>query len=212
MVRLAFLLLVLANGAYFAWSQGWLGLVGLARAPVSEPQRLTSQVQPASIRVLAASEAARRANAGVAAIAAAPPASGPAGCLTAGPFEPQQVAALKAALATWPAGSWKLEEQVEPARWMVYMGRYSDESTLERKRSELRRRNVVFDAVTVPALQPGLSLGRYSSQANANAALKQLETKGVVSARGWWWSAPSCAAKPCACPRSMPRCAASWTA
>jgi len=42
---------------------------------------------------------------------------------------------------------------------------------------------VVFDAVTVPALQPGLSLGRYSSQANANAALKQLETKGVVSAR-----------------------------
>lgn len=179
MLRVAFLLLLLANGAYFGWSHGWLAALGLAPVSPSEPQRLTNQVQPASLRLL--SGATTTANPRPE--AAAPTPSQPAGCLLAGPFDGPQATALRKALAALPPGSWKLEEQVEPSRWMVYMGKYSDETALERKRSELRRRNVAFDTVTVPALQPGLSLGRYSSQANANTALKQLETKGVVSAR-----------------------------
>ena len=43
MLRLAVVLLLLANGLYFAWSQGLLQDYGLAPAQQSEPQRLSQQ-------------------------------------------------------------------------------------------------------------------------------------------------------------------------
>ncbi len=46
MLRLLILLLLLANVAYFAWTQGALAKLGIAPAHQTEPERLQQQVQP----------------------------------------------------------------------------------------------------------------------------------------------------------------------
>ncbi len=46
--RLVVLLLV-ANVAWFAWSQGWLRVLGLAPTVQAEPERLERQVRPESL-------------------------------------------------------------------------------------------------------------------------------------------------------------------
>jgi hypothetical protein len=40
------ILLLLANGAYYAWSHGALAQLGLAPTHQAEPERLKQQVQP----------------------------------------------------------------------------------------------------------------------------------------------------------------------
>ena len=44
-------LLIVANLAWAAWSQDWLRPIGLAAGPQSEPERLTRQLHPESVRV-----------------------------------------------------------------------------------------------------------------------------------------------------------------
>ncbi len=56
MLRLIFLLLILVNGLYFAWSQGLLSGLGWAPVQQSEPQRLGQQIRPEALRVLTAQE------------------------------------------------------------------------------------------------------------------------------------------------------------
>ena len=174
MLRLLCVLLLVANGAYLAWSQGWLGVLGLAPASQSEPLRVVNQLKPGSVRLSVGDEGSRPADVALPTALA---------CLQAGPFDDPQVVTLRSALASLPATAWQLEPVAEPERWMVYMGKYTDEATLARKKAELKRRNIDFDPVTVANLQPGLSLGRYSTEANANTALKLLLSRGVTTAR-----------------------------
>ncbi len=74
MLRLLVILLVLANGAFWAWSQGALSwLEPLLPAPASaerEPERLAKQVRAQNIVVLNPKAAAQAANAANAAQAA----------------------------------------------------------------------------------------------------------------------------------------------
>jgi hypothetical protein len=181
MLRLVFFLLLLANGAYYAWSQGALAGLGLAPASQSEPLRVANQLKPSSVRLQLTEEAPAPPQA--AASAPSAPSAPAVACLQAGPLDEAQVAALRTALAPLPATAWLFEPVPEPDRWMVYMGKYSDETTLSRKKAELTRMKIPFDPVTVPSLQPGLSLGRYSTEANANTALKQLVGRGVTTAK-----------------------------
>ncbi len=52
MLRTLVLLLLLLNGAYFAWSQGWLRFYGLSPAQQSEPQRLQQQIRPEALQLI----------------------------------------------------------------------------------------------------------------------------------------------------------------
>lgn len=52
MLRVAIWVLLLANAAYFAWTQGYLAPLGLAPEEQSEPQRLQSQVRPEALRLI----------------------------------------------------------------------------------------------------------------------------------------------------------------
>ena len=52
MLRWAIWLLVFGNVGYFAWSQGYLGTLGLKPTEQREPQRLTQQVRPEALRLL----------------------------------------------------------------------------------------------------------------------------------------------------------------
>lgn len=211
MLRAAVLVLLLANAGYYAWAQGLLRSWGWAPPEQSEPQRLEQQIQPENLRVgranggsnngnnaapgnasagdapaapatLPAPASAPAANTSEAAPAVAVAAAEPAPCLQAGTFEKGQLDALRAATASLPAGSWTLEPISLTGRWMVYMGRFADEDTLEKKRAELRARKVPYDRPGA-ALEPGLSLGRFSTEEAAERALATLGTQGVRTAR-----------------------------
>lgn len=239
MLRIAFLVLLLANAGYYAWSGGMLRGVGLGPEDPSEPQRLAQQIRPEILRLqppaasasasasaspsTAQASAAPAVPAAAAASVAAPAASGVAStapvaagapvppaqpasaaasaatapigpiaagttglvCQQAGPFDQNQADTLRVALpaAGFAAGSWSLDFTPTSGRWMVYMGRFPDEDALARKRAELRARRVAYDRPGNPALEPGLSLGRYASQEAAERALATLAGQGVRTAR-----------------------------
>jgi hypothetical protein len=176
MLRLIVLFLLLANGAYYAWGRGLLLPWGVGPTQQSEPQRLQQQIQPEGVRLLPADEL-RRIEAQVA--------QGPLGleCLASATLEERQVASVRATLASWPANSWTLEPVVEPARWILYMGKYPDVEQLARKRAELRQLGISFEAPLNPQLQPGLSLGSHTSEPSAQQQLQALVDRGVRTAR-----------------------------
>jgi hypothetical protein len=174
MLRLAVLILALANAAYFAWSQGLLVSWGIAPAQQSEPQRLEQQIKPQALRILPVEEARR------AELAAAVKA---AECMQAGPLDAGQLAALKQVLDAWPSDSWSLEPAVEPARWIIYMGKYAGVEAVSRKKGELRQMGISFEPLSNPALEPGLSLGGFASQQDATAQMDVLVQRGVHTAK-----------------------------
>ena len=207
MLRLAVIVLLLANAGYFAWSQGHLRPWGWAPQEQAEPQRMNQQIRPETLQILKVNPSKTS--------SAAPPGStstptptptspsqataandsptppttpaalGPADsaeCLQAGVFDDRQAEALRTAAAGLPAGSWTLEPTPIPGRWMVYMGRFDDIETLERKRAELRARKVDHDRAG-GTLELGLSLGRFASKEAAERELTNLGTKGVRTAR-----------------------------
>lgn len=172
MLRLLVLVLLLANGAYFAWAQGQLQPLGLAPAQQSEPHRVTNQIKPEAVRVLSPEDVRKLETA-----------ARPAECLQAGPIDDTAVDPLRQALATWPSGSWVFEPVSEPGRWIVYMGKYPSPENVAKKKSELRQIGVTFEPVANPELEPGLSLGGYATQAEANQLLERLGVRGVHTAR-----------------------------
>jgi hypothetical protein len=176
MLRLIVLVLLLANGGFFAWSQGLLLPWGLGPAQQSEPQRMTQQVRPELVRILPADEL-RRAET-VAAQAPRPPE-----CLQTAALDEAQLTQLRSTLESWPAGSWSLEPVVEPARWIVYMGRYPGVEQVARKRAELRQLGISFESLSNPELEPGLSLGSFATEAAADQQLQSLADRGVRTAR-----------------------------
>jgi hypothetical protein len=177
MLRLLVLLLVLLNASYFAWSQGMLRAYGWAPAEQSEPQRLQQQIRPEAISILSTDEARRAEQA-----AQTPPK--PPECLQAGLFDDAQAEAVRqAAEAALPAGAWMMETVVEPARWIVYMGKFPNAAALAVKRAELTKMKLKLLPLNNPALEPGLSLGVYETRAQADAELGTLQRRGVRTAR-----------------------------
>ncbi len=186
MLRIALFILLLANAGYFAWSQGALSSLGWAPQQHNEPERLQQQLRPETLQLKPPAAAA-----GVPAVAAtapapaeAPPAQeGPAQCLQAGIFDDDASDTLRRALVLqFPEGSWKLDAITQPGRWMVYMGKFADNQALEKKRAELVARKLDHDRAG-GTLEPGLSLGRFSSEEAATRELTQLVRQGVRSAR-----------------------------
>ena len=198
MLRFFVLVLLLANASYYAWSQGLLLEWGLAPAPQAEPQRLAQQIRPEVLRVVGSKMQPTAAVPSVPNGAAQQPASAPASlpvdapvapaaqadeCLQAGVFDEEQAATLRRAVAGLPPGSWTLERTTIAGRWMVYMGRFADADALAKKRAELREMNIPYDRPASASLEPGLSLGRFSTEEAAQRGLTNLTAKGVRTAR-----------------------------
>ena len=195
MLRLAVIALLLANAGYYAYTQGWLRSAGLVTPEQAEPQRLQQQIRPETLKVLRAQGATNNPTpppapaaapaADTAASTPAPTAAAPADageCLQAGIFDEKQATALRTAAATLPPGSWSLEPTPITGRWMIYMGRFDDQDTLDKKRAELRARKVDFDRAG-GTLELGLSLGRFSTEEAAQRGLTALNAQGVRTAR-----------------------------
>ena len=186
MLRLLVLLLVLANAGYFGWMHGLLAPYGFAPVTQSEPQRLTQQLHPETLRILMPVET-RQLDAPVTnpvVTASVAVSATPTECLQAGLFNEEQTATLRSRLqGNLPEGSWALESGVEPARWMVYMGKYSSLDAVNKKKSELRQLHVNFDALNNAALEPGLSLGVFGSKDEADNAMAGIAKRGVRTAK-----------------------------
>lgn len=177
MVRVLVLALLLINGLYGAWSQGLLRDAGLGSGEQGESQRLARQIAPQALRILPPEEFRQleeRAKAD----------ASPRQCLQAGPLDAAQSAAIRKLLEpAWPAGSWELQTLNLPQRWIVYMGRYETTDLLLRKRSEIAAMNLHMEPLNKPALEPGISLGGFPTQAQAEVGLAQLNKRGIRTAR-----------------------------
>ncbi len=187
MLRLVLLALILANLGFYSWSQGWLDAVVGARAIGDrEPERLARQVRPETVVILPPEAAASSsANAALA-------------CLEAGPFNANELvaasAALKQSLPNAPEGSWAEVKTDTPGTWIVYMGKFVDTETLTKKEQELKRLKLDFEVVRAPpALDRGLSLGRFDVRAAADTALERFTQQGVRTARVVELTAPGSA-------------------
>ncbi len=180
MLRGLVLALLLANLAFFTWSQGWLdSVVGIRAGGDREPERLARQVRPESVVILTPVAVAAVASAAEASLA----------CLEAGPFSGAELASAEAALSgVVPAGAWARVPADKPGSWAVYMGRFASSDAQLKKEEELKRLRLTFEELKpspeLPAdLTPGLSLGRFSVRDAADAALVRFSQGGVRSAR-----------------------------
>jgi hypothetical protein len=172
--------LLLANVAFYVWTQGWLdGVVGVHAKGDREPERLAQQVRPESIQILPPSTALPPAPAAPSAPAA------PLACWEAGPFGAGEVASAEAILqSTLPGGSWVNLKTDKPGAWIVYIGKFPDRDSMLKKVEELKRLKVPFDEVrNAPKLEPGVSLGRFDDLRGAEAALAEFAQRGVRSAK-----------------------------
>jgi hypothetical protein len=108
-------------------------------------------------------------------------------CLETDPYTDAELAAAEAVLAPLALGSDTVRKVSGPATtaWIVYMGRYANAEQLAEKQAQINRiRGVKYERVGgIPELDPGLSLGRYGTRAEAQAALNDLNQRGIRTAR-----------------------------
>ncbi len=176
MLRLVVLLLLLANGLYFAWTRGLLAPVGWVPATQSEPARLDNQIKPNAMRLLSNTEAYRIEQTSTAL-------TKPPECLQSPLLDDTTANAVRAAAALLPDGSWQLESAQQPARWIVYMGKYQDADSLDKKKSELRLLRIAYEPLVNKSLEPGISLGGHETKAQAEQELAEVGRRGVRTAR-----------------------------
>ena len=190
MLRIVAIVLLLANGVYFAWTSGWLTGMGLPPAQQREPERLKAQLDPGTLRLLNGERAEEPSPPSAKALEpeapdVAPVAAAPAvACWQAAGFTPTQADALRSALGRLDLTSdqWQLNETRSAGRWVVFMGRYNDEQ-MAKKKTELRELKIEFREVNLPSTGPGLALGTFSSEESVQQALKDVAKKGVRTAR-----------------------------
>jgi len=192
MLRWFVALLIAANLAFWAWSQGWLaGPFGLGPAAQREPQRMAQQVQPEAVRVLAptvASEALTQASERAREQAAAQAAAAQRAslvCLEAGPYPAAGIDAVEQALAAvLPARGWVRASREVGASYVVFIGPMASAESVKKKGDELRGMKLTFEELQLPgAREAGLALGRYETRTEANAALEGYVKRGVRTAR-----------------------------
>jgi len=188
-LRALVLALVLANAGYFAWTQGWLDeVVGVRADGQREPDRLKRQVRPETVQILPPGTGGSLTAPVIVAAAPAAPAVAAVSagtCVEAGPFSASEVDAATTALqAALPAGSWADVKTDKPGVWLLYMGRYGDREMLAKKKEEIGRMKLPFEEIrSPPALDPGISLGRFDDRNGAEKALATVALRGVKSAR-----------------------------
>ena len=176
MLRALVAVLLLANLAFWAWSEGLLEPVGLVPTHERDPQRLNLQINPDAVQVLAPAAAVAR-----------PVVQ----CLDAGPFSASAIDAAERAMAaaSLPAGSWARTRHEAAPQYAVVLGPFGNREALQKKQEELGRLRLPVEAVELPGdgagatPQPGFALGRYANRAAADNALAAFSLRGARTAR-----------------------------
>lgn len=162
--RASFLLLILANLAFFAWAQGYFGGAAAGR----EPQRLGEQLAADKLRIVAT---------GPAALASAPI------CRLVTGVPPTAVDALRAALGEGISVDARPVEE-SPSYW-VHLPPQQNKAAAEKKAAELRQLGIK-DFYIVQDEGPArfsISLALFKSDAAASEFVQGLAKRGVRTAR-----------------------------
>jgi hypothetical protein len=184
MLRSVALVLLLANALLLAALAGLFD--GAGTAGEREPERLQRQHLPGLVTILGPQAASAALMAASAQAAAASSAQAALACLEAGPFSAADAATAERTLrdAGLAVGAWQVQRSDDSGAFMVYMGRYADRETQQRKLAELKRLKLDGEDLRgAPELQPGISLGRFDSQGSADAAMAQMALRGLRTAR-----------------------------
>ena len=173
-MRALFLLLLLANLAFFAWARY------LAQPdPGTDPQPLARQIDPQKLRIVAPPLARKTA-------AAAAPSAAPGVCVEWGSFTLADVPAARKLLQPLALGNRVSERQVEEtANWWVFMPPQGNKQSAQQKASELDALGVSDYHIVSDegAYRWAISLGAFRSEAGAQARLTALQAKGVRTAQ-----------------------------
>ena len=200
-MKLAFMLLALANLIFFAWQQGVFG--GLPDAG-REPERVNRQVEPERVRVLTQQEVqALRAKTKEAPPAPPPPAANSAtttpspgpiaaaelvgmACVEVGDFTIENAGRVRQRLESLALGERLSVRSVEAPGWfMVYMPPFKTRSEVDRRADELRRAGVK-ELLVIADNSPmrfGIALGSFKDQDLANRHAADLERRGIKGVR-----------------------------
>lgn len=190
MLRFALFVLLIANAGYWAWTQGWMATLGWAPAVQSEPYRLQQQVRP-EVLTIAQPEPASPPTTLKFADTFTPPAEPVEEvlpeftvCLQSENMDEAQWSKVQTALRSsdLPADSWEGITTAITGRWMVYLGKFSNDAALDKRRAELRSRKIAYDRAG-GSLEPGLSLGRFSTEEAATRELGNMLNQGIRGAR-----------------------------
>jgi len=173
-VRILFLLVVLANMAFF----GWFRYVAPPEA-AADPQPLARQIEPQKLRIIAPGElppvAARAAPAPVA-----------LKCIEWGSFTLADATHAQAALEALQLGARLAQRRTEEsAGWWVFIAPQGSRPAAQKKAAELKAL-AVDDYFIVQDEGPNrwaLSLGVFKSEEAAQARLAALRDQGVRSAQ-----------------------------
>jgi len=187
MLRLLVLLLLVANLAFFAWAQGWLG----SEATEAVPPR--TEVEADRVVVLPRHPIA-------ALQAATTPATTPASsvdqaaiCIEAGPFNDEEFADVEQRVRqVLPGLAWATVTRASPAQWAVYMGPFASEEQLDRKQEELRR----MDDLRFEVLRSPPAWRRASAWVDMN--------RKPLRRQLWCSSASAASAPPASCRCALP--------
>ena len=188
MLRFALLVLLVANAGYLAWSQGWMATLGWTPEAQTEPYRLKQQVRPDVLSVVPTPPAAATPPPTASSTSATEPDEEilpeTTVCLQSENMNEAQSKKLQQVLqqSDLPSTRWEMQSSTISGRWMVYLGKFPNETALEKRRAELRTRKIGYDRAG-GSLEPGLSLGRFSSEDAATRELGQMLNQGVRGAR-----------------------------
>lgn len=197
-MKLAFLVLALANLAFFAWQQGVFG--GLPEAG-REPERVNRQVEAERVRVLTQQEvqalraktretprdtapAAPTSSAAPALIAAADLAG--ATCVEVGDFTIENAGRVRQRLEALAIGDRLSIRSVETPGWfMVYVPPFKTRAEVDRRADELRKAGVK-ELLVIGDNSPmrnGIALGSFKDQDLANRHAADLDRRGIKGVR-----------------------------
>ncbi|HEU4646948.1 MAG TPA: SPOR domain-containing protein [Burkholderiales bacterium] len=186
-MRLAFLLLLAANLAFFAWAR-YLA----PPDPAMDRAPLARQLEPQKLRIVPERELAQLPSAAPAPekpkpkpVAAPAPEATPVACVEWGSFSPADASRAAQRLEPLALGA-RLAQYLgeEIASWWVHMPPQGNRAGALKKAAELKQLGV-FDYFIVQdngALRWSLSLGVFRSEDAAKAHLEALRDKGVRSA------------------------------
>ena len=177
-MRLFFLLLLLANLAFFAWARYFSPIDASA-----DPLPLARQIDPGKLKILAP---ASKPAAGAPADAVPAAATASAGCLEWGSFTLADLPKAQKALEPLALGERLAERRTEElAGWWVYIAAQGNRPGALKKAAELKALGVddYFVVTDEGPYRWAVSLGVFRNEEAAQARLAALREKGVRSAQ-----------------------------
>lgn len=171
-MRLAFLVLLLANLLLYFWGQDYLG----AESEGREPGRMDRQIEPEKLRILPGGELAR-----IAVAAAAPTAA----CKRIEWLSDSEAAAIRGSLEALPGWELSLTPRKEDPAYRVVIPKLATRALANSRKAELRQQGVkgaevVEDATLGPY---AILLGEFRSRQPAEELLQSLGQKGGRTAQ-----------------------------